>query len=121
MFGRRADARTTRSHGANVSLTFNEAALNNLLQSPDGPLGQKLRFVSETIEANYQGVVGKVWENQSALARPNVGFDITSGDFGLQSEIGIADHGRVSDYMAAKFQREDWVVPAIMQGWEDAL
>jgi hypothetical protein len=104
-----------------VSLTFNEAALNNLLESPDGPLGQKLRFVSETIEANYQAVVAKIWENQSALARPGVGFHISSGDFGLQSEIGIDGFGRVADYMAAKFQREDWVVPAIMAGWDDQL
>jgi len=104
-----------------ANLIFNEAALNNLLESPDGPLGQKLRFVSETVEANYEDVVAKIWENQSALARPNVTFHITSGDFGLQSEIGIADSGRIADYMGAKFQREDWIVPAIMQGWDDAL
>ena len=104
-----------------MSLVFNEAALANLLQSPDGPIGERLRFVSETVEANYQDVVAKIWENQSALARPNVGFHITSGDFGLQSEIGIADVGRVADYMGAKFQREDWVVPAIMAGWDSAL
>ncbi len=104
-----------------MSIVFNEAALANLLQSPDGPIGQKLRFVSETIEANYDAAVGKVWENQSALSRPNVGFHISSGDLGLQSEIGIADAGRVTDYMAAKFDREDWVVPAIMAGWDDTL
>ncbi len=104
-----------------MSIIFNEAALANLVESPDGPIGQKLRFVSETIEANYRDVVAKIWENQSALVRPSVGFDITSGDFGLQSEIGIDEFGRVADYMAKKFHREDWVVPAIMQGWDDAL
>lgn len=104
-----------------MSLVFNEAALQNLLESPDGPLGQKLRFVSEQIEGNYQAVVSKIWENQTPLARPSVSFDITQGDFGLQSEIGIDGHGRVADYMAAKFHREDWVVPAIMQGWDDPL
>ena len=95
--------------------------MQNLLQSPDGPLGEKVRFVSETIEANYNGVVQKIWENQSPLSRPGVSFAITSGDFGLQSEIGIDGFGRVADYMAAKFHREDWVVPAIMAGWDNTL
>lgn len=104
-----------------MSLLFNEAALTNLLQSPDGPLGQRLRFVSQDIAANYDGVVSKVWENQSALAKPTVGYHLSFGDFGLQAEIGISDNGRVAQYMGAKFGREDWVVPAIMAGWDASL
>lgn len=101
-------------------LSFNEAALNNLLQSPDGPVGQRLGFVSETITGNYQGVIDKIWENQPAGAKPQSDYTITSGDFGIQSEIGMGD-GRIAQYMAAKFQREDWIIPAIMAGWDNQL
>ncbi len=104
-----------------MSLIFNEAALANLLESPDGPLGIKVRFVAETITQNYQGVIDKVWENQPAMVRPQADYVIDSGDFGLQAEIGMPDAGRVTQYMGKKMGREDWIVPAIMQAWNDEL
>jgi hypothetical protein len=54
------------------------------------------------------------------MARPQADYEITSGDFGLQSEIGM-DGGRVARYMGAKFDREDWIIPSIMQGWNNQL
>lgn len=104
-----------------MSLVFNERALDNLLQSADGPVGLKLQFVADDIQANYDGVVAKVWENQSALVRPTVGQRLFNGDDGLQAEIGISEAGRIARYMGEKFHREDWVVPAIMAGWDNAL
>lgn len=106
-----------------LTLIFNEAALNNLLQSPDGPVGIKLGFVADTITANYELAVSRVWENQPAMAKPTVGYEIISGDFGLQAQIGISDNGRIAQYMASKFERasEDWVVPTIMAGWDAQL
>lgn len=117
-------------------LTFNESALNNLLQSPDGPVGRKLDWVSQTIKGNYEEAVAEVWQHQPASARPDIGYDITNGDFGLQSVIGFLNtHGETrlsksgrsvkttSAYMAEKFQytERDKFAPRIMAGWDNAL
>lgn len=104
-----------------MSLIFNEAAFHRLTQDPDGDFGEKLQRVTETIVGNYQAAVGRVWENQSPLTTPTVGSEIGIGEFGLQSVIGIVDEGRVSQYMAPKFERETWAREAIMAGWDIAL
>lgn len=104
-----------------MSILFNEAAFQRLTQDPDGDFGEKLQRVTETIVSNYQAAVGKVWENQSALTLPTVDSEISVGEFGLQSVIGIVEEGRVSRYMAPKFERETWAREAIMAGWDIAL
>lgn len=113
-----------------MSVILNEAALHFLLESPDGPLGTRLGFVAQDIEANYNAVVDKVWELRSSDARPNVGSAVTFGESGLQAEIGLTDSatrsgGRksTSGYMAEKFHNaaEGWAVAEIMAGWDNSL
>lgn len=104
-----------------MSIVFNEAAFQRIVNDPDGDFGIKLQRVSETIVFNYQAAIGKVWENQSALTMPNADYVIDIGEFGLQSTVGIVDEGRVSQYMAPKFERETWAREAIMAGWDIAL
>lgn len=106
-----------------MSIVFNEGALLHLLESPDGPYGDRLLLVAQTIAANYNGAIAGVWENQPASAIPSADFEIDRGEFGLQAVIGIPDQGRVSDYMANKFQNvePDKFVPRIMAGWDNQL
>ena len=106
-----------------MSLVFNEAALKFLLESPAGPVGRKLLLASERISHNYNVQIQTVWENQSAINLPVASFNIGSGDDGLQSEIGIVDGGRISQYMAQKFaeKERDKFVPKIMADWDSNI
>ncbi len=107
-----------------MSLIFNESALLNLLEAPDGPYGDRLRLVAEQITANYNDAIGGVWQNQAAHVQPHAAFEIDRGEFGLQAVIGIpADERRIADYMANKFANvePDKFVPKIMAGWDNPL
>jgi hypothetical protein len=107
-----------------VSLIFNEAALVNLLEAPDGPYGQRLLLVAEQITQNYNDAIGGVWQDQTASVKPHADFEIDRGQFGLQAVIGIpADERRIADYMANKFANiePDKFVPRIMAGWDTPL
>ncbi len=118
------------------NLIFNEQALNHLLQSPEGAVGTRLRFIAEKVETNYNAAVDRVWEFRSPDARPTVSSDITFGDLGIQAEIGLVDtHGKTrvnkdgteidttAWYMAKKFNNaaEGWAVEMIMAGWADPI
>ncbi len=107
-----------------MSLVFNEAALLHLLEAPDGPYGDRLRLVAETITGNYNGAIDGVWQDQTASVKPHADFDIERGEFGLQAVIGIpADERRIADYMANKFANvePDKFVPRIMAGWDNQI
>ena len=107
-----------------MSIVFNESALVHLLEAPDGPYGDRLRLVAETITANYNDAIGGVWQDQTASVKPEAGYDIDRGEFGLQAVIGIeSDARRISDYMANKFANvePDKFVPKIMAGWDNQL
>lgn len=102
-----------------MSLVFNEAALNFLLQDPDGPIGRKLERVSNHIAGRYEAVIGVVWENQDPFLQPRVDYDIGNGANGLQSVIGIVDEGSLSEYMAHKMvDEQDRLLGPIMTTWD---
>jgi hypothetical protein len=114
-----------------VSIVFNEAAFHNLLEAPDGPFGDKLRLVAETITANYNDAIGIVWQNQPRENEPDADYEIGFGQYGLQAEIGIlkADRSRsdgkanISEYMDKKFASgaDSWILPLIMFDWNAEL
>jgi hypothetical protein len=102
-----------------MSLVFNEAALNRLLQNPDGPVGRKLERTAIQITQNYGNVTGIIWQNQDMSLKPQADYTVSSGDNGLQAVIGILDEGSISEYMDRKFVREqDWIVPNLMANWD---
>lgn len=97
-----------------MSLVFNEAALNYLLNDPEGPVGQDLQRRSENITALVKENATKILEQMNPDI---VQFTISSGDDGLQSVIGVEGTGRWSSYLAAKEKREAVVfAPALAQG-----
>lgn len=108
-----------------MSLIFNESALTHLLDSPNGPYGNRLRLVAETITDNYQAAIEGVWQSQTSFIQPRADYDIGIGEYGLQAVIGITpqEHSRVSDYMANKFANLeiDKFKPKIMAGWDAQL
>lgn len=114
-----------------MALVFNEAAFKFLIEAPDGPFGNRLRLVAETVTDNYNEAIGGVWENQPADIKAQAGYDIALGEFGLQATIGILDPGvvrrggkkTISQVIADKFAEAepDKFVPAIMAGWDNEL
>ena len=101
------------------NLVFNEAALNFLLENPDGPVGRKLDRVANHIAGRYEAVIGVVWENRDPGLQPNVDYEVGNGDNGLQAIIGITDSRRIGEYMAEKMVREqERLVGPIMTTWE---
>lgn len=101
------------------NLVFNEAALNFLLQDPDGPVGRKTERSANQIAGNYDAVVNIIWQNQDQDLRPAAEYTVGNGAEGLEAVIGFPDQGRVSQYMAEKFEREsDWIVPGLMTNWD---
>ncbi len=107
-----------------MSIIFNEDALVNLLEAPDGPYGDRLRLVAEQITQNYNDAIAGVWQNQHAAVMPHAAYDIERGQFGLEATIGIpADERRIAEYMANKFANlePDKFVPRIMAGWDNQL
>ncbi len=107
-----------------MSIIFNEGALTRLLESPDGPYGERLLLVAQQISQNYNDAIGGVWQDQTASVKPVADFDIDRGEYGLQAVVGIvADERRISDYMANKFANieSDKFVPRIMAGWDNQL
>ncbi len=107
-----------------ANLIFNEGVLAHLLESPDGPYGDRLRLVAEQITQNYQDAIDGVWQDQTASVKPHADYEIGRGEFGLQAVIGIpSDERRIADYMANKFANvePDKFVPKIMVGWDSQL
>src|SRR5688500_16708952 len=97
-----------------MSVTLFEPSLRFLLEDQDGPVGIDLRRRSEIItrlvEQNAQHIIIQ-------LPDGIVGYEISNGDLGLQSEIGIVGTGRWSNYLASKELREGVVFrPALAQG-----
>ncbi len=114
-----------------MSLIFNESRLLHLLEAPDGPYGDRLRLVAETIKGNYNDAIQGVWENQPASIIPQADYEITLGEFGLQAVVGIVDPGivraddkkTVSQVIDDKFgiTESDKFVPRIMAEWDSEL
>ena len=101
-----------------MSLVFNDAYLENLVNNPGGPMGRSLERVANQIAGNYEAVVNIIWQSQAPSAKPDVDYAITNGEFGLQAVIGFPDSRHTSEYMAEKFEREsDWIVPGLMSNW----
>jgi predicted esterase YcpF (UPF0227 family) len=97
-----------------VSLVFNQAALDFLLENPAGPVGQDLRRRAEAITQLVRDNATKVLEQ---LPPEVVQYEIVSGDDGLAAVIGVQGIGRWSTYLAAKEQREAVIfAPALAQG-----
>ncbi len=114
-----------------MSLIFNEAALVHLLEAPDGPYGNRLRLIAETITGNYNDAIGGVWENQPRSIQPVADYELNRGEFGLEATVGIVDPGvvrsggkkTISQIIAEKFDglESDKFVPKIMAGWDNQL
>lgn len=97
-----------------MSIVFNEAALHFLLEDEAGPVGQDLRRRSINITELVRDNATKILV---MMPREAVDFHISSGDNGLQSEIGVTGTGRWSKYLAAKEERERVIfAPALAQG-----
>lgn len=95
-------------------LTFNEAALNFLLENPAGPVGLDLRHRAENITDLVRANATKILEEMDPGV---IDFEIVNGDDGLAAIIGVRGAGRWSTYLAAKEQREAVVfAPALAQG-----
>ncbi len=114
-----------------ANLVFNEAALLNLLEAPNGPYGDRLRLVAEQITGNYNAAIQGVWQNQPASIIPQADYEIERGEFGLTAVIGIVDPGivradgkeTISQVIANKFDglESDKFVPKIMADWDTQL
>ena len=99
-----------------MSVLLNESALQFLLENPAGPVGIDLMQRSEVIVRNGESIAALIIED--AFIRPNVDYEISNSDLGLQSVIGIPYSGSVSEYLALKFDREsDWIVPSLFSNW----
>ena len=97
-----------------VSLVFNEAALDFLLENPAGPVGLDLRRRAENITRLVRANATKILEEMDPGL---VDYVIVSGDDGLQAIIGVEGTGRYSSYLAAKEKREAVVfAPALAAG-----
>ena len=97
-----------------MSLVFNEAALNFLLESPDGPVGRDLERRVINITQLVRDNATKILEQ---MPPEIVGYEIVNGDDGLAAIIGVQGAGRWSSYLAAKEAREAVVfAPALQQG-----
>jgi hypothetical protein len=99
---------------------FNEAALNFLLENPDGPLGRKLERAAIRIAGNYENVVDIIWQNQDQSVKPEASYTVENDVNGLQAVIGFPDgQGHIAEYMADKFVREQgWIKPVLMTNWD---
>lgn len=86
------------------SLVFDPAALDFLLQNPDGPVGQDLRFRAENITRISEQQAGEI-VHRGFQGQRIVGYEIRNGDEGLEAVIGV-DGGRIGDYLIAKDVRE---------------
>jgi hypothetical protein len=97
-----------------MSLIWNESALYDLLESPDGPVGRELRRVSENVTQLVRDNATKILEEMNPdIVQYHIGF----GDDGLQSIIGVEGTGRWSSYLAAKEEREAVIfAPALEVG-----
>lgn len=86
-----------------MSVTLNEAALRQLLEDPDGPMGTFLRIKSEVI-------VGEARRGASVIMKQDmtgyIDYEIVSGDDGLSSIVGVRGQGRISEYLAFKQMNE---------------
>lgn len=86
-----------------AGITLNEASLRFLLEDPAGPVGIDLRRRSENItrlvRTNARRIIPQIPDSI-------IDYEISSGDLGLQSVIGIEGTGRWSSYLAAKEDRE---------------
>ena len=97
-----------------MSLVFNEAALNFLLENPAGPVGLDLRRRAENITQLVRDNATKILEQ---MPPELVRYEISSGDDGLQAIIGVEGTGRWSSYLAAKERREAVIfAPALAAG-----
>ncbi len=110
---------------------FNDAALLNLVSSPAGAFGDRLRLVAETITESYNDEIQGVWQNQPARIKPVADYDIVRGEWGLEATIGIVDPGivrkddkkTISEVIDIKFgvTEKDKFKPLIMQNWDEQL
>ena len=86
-----------------MSVTLNEAALRFLLDDEQGPTGLDLKLRSENVRDLYrQNVLNII----PTFPPDEIDFEISVGDLGLQSVIGIRDGGRMAQYLDAKVARE---------------
>ena len=90
-----------------MSLVFNEAALNFLLESPDGPVGRELERISINVTQLVRDNATKILKGNASVPG-RIQFEISNNDDGLQSVIGITSGGsnRWAEYLAAKERRE---------------
>ena len=104
-----------------MSIIFNEAALHHLLEDEASPVGLMLRRSAEIIQGNGEAVNSIIMSDGSL--RPAVDFVIEHGDDGLRAVIGMPFQGRISEYMAAKWEREgsEWIVDALMSNWDSQI
>ena len=97
-----------------MSVTVNEAALTFLLESEAGPVGLDLRRRSENIVASVRANATRILEE---MPPDLIDFEISVGDDGLRSVIGMTSGGRWDDYLAAKERREQVIfAPALQVG-----
>jgi len=104
-----------------MSLIFNESALHHLLEDEASPVGLMLQRSANIIAGNGEAVNSIIMSD--GAIRPAVDFVIEHGDDGLRAVIGMPFQGRISEYMAAKWEREgsEWIVDALMSNWDSQI
>lgn len=97
-----------------MTVTLNQVALEALLDSEDGPVGQEVQHRAEQVVAQAQENIRIIMADSFIDPSSAVGFVME----GSTARIGIRDEGRVTRYLDAKAAREvdvpgDWMRRAL--------
>jgi hypothetical protein len=87
-----------------MSVILDEAALDFVLESPDGPIGRDLERRSENIVREVRADARQIIHTGFDPTQI-IGYEIVSGQDGLESRIGVSD-GRIGEYLVEKDARE---------------
>jgi hypothetical protein len=105
-----------------MSVVFNEPALQRLLHSEAGPVGQEVQQRAERVFALAQQNTRTIIWRSPLDAGSFVGLNISSQQEGVVAEIGLkaAEAGRIAHYLAEKEAREGgegrgWLVRALAE------
>jgi hypothetical protein len=86
-----------------MSVIFDQAALNFLLQDPAGPTGLMLERVSENIIRGARQRADFIFQNKPIDPSDYIGYDIRNGDNGLEAVFGAeGGPGSIGYYLAEK-------------------
>lgn len=95
-----------------MSITLNEIAIQRLLESPEGPVGQDLQRRAEIVTSAAARNAARIVPQAGAF----VGYEIHSDGQGLVATVGADGSGRIALYLASKAIREregGWLTSAL--------